>query len=189
MLFGGAFDPPHIGHKKIASSVLKEGLADELWFIPAKDHPFSKIMSPAADRIAMLQSIMQPGTKICTYEIEKQGKSYSIETLEHFSKTQPEHEFSWIIGSDQLQSFHKWHRFQDMLSSFRVYVYPRSGYPFEPLYKQMIPLKNMQPIDVSSTEVREKVHRHAPINTCVLPAVSEYIQQHGLYNTSHVTTS
>ena len=189
MLFGGAFDPPHIGHQQIATQILHKHIADELWYVPAKDHPFSKLMTEVKHRIAMLELIQQENTKIKLFEVEKGGKSFSIETLEHFLQHQPEDTFSWLIGSDQLKDFHKWYRYLEMLSLCKVYVYPRSGFAFDPIFPGMVLLKDMQPIDISSTLVRERVKLGEDISKLVDPEVLEYINQHELYNTAHGITA
>jgi nicotinate-nucleotide adenylyltransferase len=89
ILFGGSFDPPHAGHLQIAEHVIANNIADELVFVPCQDHPFDKRMSSSADRVAMLGLLTPPHTSISLYEIEKPGKSYSIETLKYFSKNNP----------------------------------------------------------------------------------------------------
>ncbi len=187
VLFGGAFDPPHIGHQQITTALLEQGIADEVWYVPAKEHPFSKSMSPAEHRLAMLQLITDnPRVKIETYELEKKGVSYSRDTLDHLSQQYPEHSFSWIIGSDNLPDFHKWEDsqgrgYQNLLANYQFYVYPRKNFPFEPLYDNMVPLQDMAEIEASSTEARQQVRTSQPIDHLVDKAVADYMQEHSLY--------
>jgi nicotinate-nucleotide adenylyltransferase len=187
ILFGGAFDPPHVGHQQITQSLLDQQLADEVWYVPAKEHPFSKPMSSAAHRLAMLKLIIDnPKVKIETYELEKDGVSYSRDTLDHLSNQYPEHTFSWIIGSDNLPDFHKWEDsqgrgYQDLLANYKFYVYPRKDYPMKPLYDHMLPLENVKEVEASSTEAREKIKQNKEIKGLIDQAVISYISQHQLY--------
>ncbi|MBI5151609.1 MAG: nicotinate (nicotinamide) nucleotide adenylyltransferase [Candidatus Pacebacteria bacterium] len=183
ILFGGSFDPPHNGHLAIAQNIVDQNIADQVIFIPCANHPFAKEMSPAHYRLAMLNLL--PNITIDPYELNRKEKSYSFDTLRYFAEKHPQDEISWLIGSDQLQSFHKWHRYQELLDQFRVYVYPRANFPFEPLYSNMIPLREMEEINVSSTLVREAVHRGADIQSYVPHQITEYIRENALYNQNH----
>lgn len=179
MLFGGAFDPPHNGHLQIAQAILDQRLADELWFVPCAAHPFGKKMSPAADRLAMVRRATE--IPICTFEVERPATSYTIDTIEHFAELQPHDHFSWLIGSDQLPSFTRWQRWQDLVSHFTVFVYPRQDFPFEQLQVGMIVLKQLPLITISSTIIRELASKSASIDHLVPVGVAEYITAHNLY--------
>ncbi|OGJ37214.1 MAG: nicotinate (nicotinamide) nucleotide adenylyltransferase [Candidatus Pacebacteria bacterium RIFOXYB1_FULL_39_46] len=187
VLFGGAFDPPHLGHQHITQILLNQQIADEVWYVPTKEHPFSKSMSPVVHRLAMLKLIINnPRIKIEKYELEKGGISYSRDTLDYLSNKYPQHSFAWIIGSDNLPDFHKWgdsqgRDYQDLLDHYRFYVYPRKNFALKPLYKNMIPLEQMKEIEVSSTVVRQNVKQSQPITKLVDPLVKEYIHTHHLY--------
>lgn len=183
MLFGGSFDPPHNGHVLIAQNIVSQHIADQVIFIPCANHPFAKEMSPARHRLAMLTLL--PTIIVNTYELDRKEKSYSIDTLYHFSAKHSQDTISWLIGSDQLPSFHKWHQYQEILDQFRVYVYPRTGFPFEPLYSNMIPLREMEEINVSSTLVRDAVRHGTDIQSYVPHQIAEYIRENALYNQNH----
>ncbi len=181
ILFGGSFDPPHIGHVQIAQHIIERGIADQLIFIPCKDHPFDKQMSPAIDRIAMLKMFELSQTSISLYEIDQPGKSYSFDTLSYFSQTDPANTYSWLIGADQVAVFDRWHEYQKLLASFKVYVYPRAGYSLEKLESGMELLAGLPPVEVSSTEVRDRVATGRTIDALVPSAIELYIQEHRLY--------
>jgi len=187
ILFGGAFDPPHLGHQQVTQSLLEQNITEEVWYVPAKEHPFSKEMSPARHRLAMLELIIaDPRIKIEHYELDKEGISYSRDTLDYLSAKYPEHSFSWVVGSDNLPDFHKWgdsqgRGYQDLLANYRFYVYPRKGFPMKPLYDNMAPLTNVKEVVASSTEAREQVKANQPIDQLVDPAIADYIQAHDLY--------
>jgi nicotinate-nucleotide adenylyltransferase len=181
-LFGGAFDPPHLGHQQVAAALLAKKIVDEVWYVPVKQHPFSKQLRTTDDhRLAMLDLIQQPGTRTEMYELENDEVSLSYITLKNLSTTYPEHTFSWVIGSDNLKDFHKWDFYQEMLQEFTFYVYPRAGYVFDPVYPGMIPLKDMQEVVVSSTEIRNRIENGQSIDSLVDARVAAYIAQHQLY--------
>ncbi len=186
-VFGGAFDPPHLGHQTVATEIIARKLADEVWFVPTKIHSFGKVMTAPEHRLAMLALIQTPQTKIETYELEQSGVSYTFNTLEALAKKYPEHQFSWVIGSDNLAKFHTWgdawgRDYQQLLAAFPFYVYPRHGFPFEPLYPGMTALKELPEITVSSTEVRERIAQNQSLAGFVQPAVADYINSHQLYS-------
>lgn len=187
VLFGGAFDPPHLGHQHITQSLFEQNIADEVWYVPTKEHPFSKPMTVAKHRLAMLELIVaDPRIKIEHYELEKEGISYSRNTLDFLSSKYPEHNFSWIIGSDNLLDFHKWvdgqgNDYQDLLKDYHFYIYPRKNSPMKPLYDNMQPLENMKEVEISSTLVRDNVKKDQSIDELIDPRVAEYIQQRNLY--------
>jgi nicotinate-nucleotide adenylyltransferase len=187
ILFGGAFDPPHLGHQAVSRALLNQGIADQVWYVPAKEHPFSKPMNKPKHRLAMLKLIIDdPRLKIEQYELGKEGVSYSRDTLDFLSAKYPQHTFSWVIGSDNLRDFHKWGDSQgrdylDLLKHYRFYVYPRKDFPFKPLYEQMIPLKNVKEVAISSTEIRQKVKTGQSVTDLINPSVASYIIQQKLY--------
>jgi nicotinate-nucleotide adenylyltransferase len=181
-LFGGAFDPPHLGHQQITALLLKENIVDEVWYVPVRQHPFSKQLQTTDEhRLAMLRLIQQPGTRTETYELENDEVSLSYITLRTLSNRHPEHTFSWVIGSDNLKDFHKWDFYTQMLQEFTFYVYPRAGYAFEPLYEGMVSLREMPEVAVSSTEVRAHIKAGQSIDSLVDARVAAYIAEHQLY--------
>jgi nicotinate-nucleotide adenylyltransferase len=183
-LFGGGFDPPHLGHQFITQTLLDRTLVDEVWYVPVKQHPFGKKLSPDHHRLAMLKLIVPSADsriKIETYELDKQGMSYSYETLEHLHQKYPEHRFSWVIGSDNLPTFDKWLEIHSELLKYPFYIYPRKGFPMKPLYPGMIPLQDVKEVEVSSTEVRHLIEQGKSAEGLIAPAVGDYISDHGLY--------
>jgi len=188
LLFGGAFDPPHLGHHSIVKNILDQNLADQVWYVPTKTHPFAKKLSSDSHRMKMLGFLVSTDkrTRIETFELDKEGVSFSQETLDALSKKYPKHEFSWLIGSDNLKNFHLWgdskgRDFKEMLSKYHFYVYPRKGFEFSPLYENMTPLRDMEEIVVSSTLVKEKIAKGERINDLVMDKVIKYVKENNLY--------
>lgn len=183
-LFGGSFDPPHLGHQQVVQAVLDQGLFDQVWYVPVGNHDFGKQLSPADDRVAMLELIAQPNTKIEPFELDHSGTSYTHQTISALQQKYPQHEFSWIIGADQLASLYKWGCeieatcFPDLLDKTTFYVYPRLGYSMELPYSQLQPLTKVSQSGISSTEIRTKVREDIRITGLVDPKVAQYIKTH-----------
>lgn len=184
-LFGGSFDPPHQGHQFITQQLLAHKIVDQVWFVPVKHHPFQKSMTDANERVAMLEEIVQKldttAVRIERYEVDHPETSYSWDTLNALSAKYSEHTFSWVIGSDNLASFGQWHKYQELLQKFPVFVYPRQGFPTQPLYPGMIFLAKFPEITVSATDIRQKVQKGESIKGLVTPEVEDYIHDRQLY--------
>lgn len=179
ILFGGAFDPIHNGHLSVAREIVEQQIASEVWFVPCATHPFGKQMSSASDRLAMLERAGK--ITVTTHELDNPTTSFSVDTIEFFAKTQPQHTFSWLIGSDQLPFFTRWHRWQDLVENFTVYVYPRDGSPFDQLQMGMVALTQLPVVAISSSMIRERVLQQQPIDDLVPSAVAQYILEKKLY--------
>ena len=180
-LFGGAFDPPHLGHQNIVTEMLARHIVDEIWYVPVKTHHFGKKMSPDQQRVEMLRLIVQPKTRIEEFELHQEGINYTYDTLEFLAKQHPQHTFSWIIGSDNLGGFHRWLELDPELLKYRFYVYPRTGFPFEPLYEGMEPLRDFPEVNISSTDIRARLQTGKEITSLVAPKVEQYIFEQKLY--------
>lgn len=182
MLFGGGFDPPHLGHLTIARTVIASKIAQEVWYVPCFLHPFHKKVSSAQHRLEMLSFMTEDHIKIEDFELSRHKPSYSIDTLEALSKKYPQHKYSWIIGSDNVEKFHKWHRYEELLSKYDVYVYPRAGFSTKNADPKMKILADIDEVVVSSTQIRNAVAQNTDISELVLPEIQEYIKTHSLYN-------
>jgi nicotinate-nucleotide adenylyltransferase len=179
-LLGGAFNPPHIGHLLIAQQVLDFGGMDEVWFLPNYGQIPPKPVAPVVDRLAMTKLLALPRTSVCTLEIENKLDGDTINLLPHLPK---EHEFSFIIGSDQLPTFHLWGRWEELLKQMPFLVFPRYGYPNEPLYPNMTLIHSdlLVGSNISSTKIRERVKLGLSIDSFVPSAVGAYILKKRLY--------
>lgn len=199
MLFGGSFNPPHLGHQQMATTVLKVGLADQLWYLPVGKHDFAKDVVSAQQRLAMLELILpQVGEpffgqmRIEDCEIRYFKTSYTATTLDYLSARYPEHQFSFLLGSDNLPQFNLWYDqkgrdYRYLLENYPVFVYPRVNYPLEPLDEKMIPLTNLKAVAVSSTQVREALssgNQQTDLKHLLDERIINYIRKHQLYGTS-----
>ncbi len=180
-IFGGAFDPPHVGHSQVAKAVIDQATVDEVWFVPVYIHPwakrYGKQMTRYEHRCAMVQLTL--GKQQHVQEFRE--VSYTFDTLEYFSKLHPEHTFSWIMGSEYLDRFSDFLTVHPGLQNYQFYVYPRAEHPMEPLQPFMKPIMGVAEVTVSSTEVRERLKAGQSITELVHPAVAEYCTEHTLY--------
>lgn len=179
-LLGGAFNPPHFGHIMIARQVLDFTDSEEVWFLPNFRQSPPKPVAPVADRLAMTRLIEFPGTKVSTIEIDNQLDGQTINLLPYLPK---EHTYRFVIGSDQLPAFHLWGDYQELLRRMQFLVFPRYGYPNEPLYEGMTTVTHELLVgsNISSTKIRGRVKAGLSIAEFVPGKVAEYIQNHGLY--------
>lgn len=177
LLLGGSFDPLHLGHLEVARAGLQ--IAEKVWLVPCGQHPFDKRISTSSHRLAMVK--LQTEFPILESEIAKAEPSYSFQTLQSFSSAHPDERVSWLIGSDQVDSFNRWHSYQALLKEFGVYVYPRKGSADVSLYPGMQWLPNVRPIDISSTDIKDRVRKKQSIAELVPEAVERYIAQYQLY--------
>lgn len=181
-VFGGAFDPPHLGHQRVGAEVLRQGVVDQVWYVPVFKHPWSdrldkKELAAYEDRKAMTELILPQGSALKEYL----AVSYAYDTLNHFQVQSPAYQFSWIIGSEYLASFEDWQSADELLSEYKVYVYPRANQPLKPLLPGMEALTNFPEIEVSSTLVKKRFQLGKEIVTLVDEAVWQYIKDNNLY--------
>jgi nicotinate-nucleotide adenylyltransferase len=194
-VLGGSFDPPHLGHMGIAQQLLINNLVDEIWLLPCFSHAFEKKMSSAAGRYEMTKLLCGDGIKICDYEINKGSTSYTIETLDFLVHKYPENEFYWIMGSDQFFVFEKYKDWKSIIKKHNLIIYPREK-DFKKICSFVDKLveivgtseniivldpKEFKTIEISSTEIREKIKKEESIKKLVPKEVEEYIAQNKLY--------
>lgn len=190
-LLGGVFDPPHLGHVWMAQQMLDftqhlsdgAGFApiDEVWFLPNYGQsPAKGVIASMEDRLAMTRLLNLPKTRVSTIEIDNKLDGETVHVLPYLPK---EHDFSFVIGSDQLSGFTKWLDWEKLLAAMPFWVFPRAGYPLEPLYNNMkvVTHNSLVISNISSTIIRQRVRRGLSIDHLVPPTVAAYIQEHGLY--------
>lgn len=190
-LFGGTFDPPHLGHSLVASELLKQKIVDQVWFVPVFKHPWAdrlaKKFAPYNHRVAMLKlSINKQNNPKQQIKHFKQT-SYTYDTLEFFRQKYPQNNFSWIMGSEYLPKFGDFLSMHPHLSKYQFYIYPRAGFPKSPLYKNMILVDKVPEVDISSSQVRQLLEQNKNIDNLIDVNVKDYIKEHKIYSniTSH----
>lgn len=185
-LLGGAFNPPHLGHTLIAQQVLDYGGVDQVWFLPNWGQQYLggnasfKNTASAEDRLAMTRMIHIPKTNVSTIEIDNRLDGQTIHLLPFLPS---KHEYSFVIGSDWLPSFHMWSGWEELLKYMSFLVFPRNGFPTEPLYPNMRILTHQDLVlsNISSTKIRNRIHAGLSVEAFVSPGVAEYIISRNLY--------
>ncbi|PKR79059.1 nicotinic acid mononucleotide adenylyltransferase [Halalkalibacillus sediminis] len=180
-LFGGTFDPPHIGHIQLVKTVLESLELDEVWLIPTYTPPHKEgARADSQHRLNMLRLLIdgEDQLSISTIEYKREGKSYTLDTVKELKKLYPKNQFYFIIGGDMIDYLPKWHRIDELKQLIQFVGVQRKGYnnPND----QDVLIVEMPPIEVSSTDIRENIKLgRVPVG---LPdSVREYIKENHLY--------
>ena len=188
-LFGGTFDPPHIGHLLVAQTVAEVEDFEKIIFVLANQPPFKDNISKVEHRLSMLKMAVSGNPKfdISEIDLERGGISFTIDTIKEYKKTDilEENKIYYLIGSDSLMSFHKWEHAEEILKECQVLVAIRPG--FRPssipswVLKQ-IQFANIPRFEISSTTIRKRWGEDKTIRYMVTQPVWEFINAHNLYS-------
>ena len=185
-ILGGSFDPVHIGHLITSYEVLQKRNLQKIIFVPCNisPHKLDKSITESVHRINMLNLAIGefPSFEMFDYEIKKSGVSYTYDTLVELKKTYDNLEL--IIGFDNLLVFDKWHRPDDIFQLADVVVMKRKTdiIPLKPNeYFESAIIMDTTLVDISSTEIRERVKNKLTIDYLVPAKVKDYIVENGLY--------
>lgn len=179
-IFSGSFNPIHNGHKAVAREVLVQSAADELWFLVSPQNPLKKNLDllPEKDRLEMVKLTIEnePAMRASDFEFHLPRPNYTINTLEKLKINYPGNQFKLLIGGDNLAIFHKWFEYQRIINEFGLIVYPRKGFNTGSLPKfQNTTFINAPLIDLSATEIREKLTLGESIKGMVSEKVEKYL--------------
>ncbi len=185
-IYGGSFNPIHNAHIRLAMKILRMAQLDEVWFVVSPQNPFKRNQQLLDDdkrlELVRLALSRHPRLTASDYEFHLPRPSYMHTTLTRLSADYPDREFVLIIGADNWERFHDWHRANDILQSYRLVVYPRQGSPIHP---QSLPpnvqLVNTPLINLSSTMIRQRIAQGRSIRRLVPKAVAEAIEKEKLY--------
>lgn len=185
-LFGGSFDPPHVGHQMACLYVLSTYDVDEVWMVPCFRHPFDKRMESFHHRVAMCRATVAPlgpQVKVSLIEEELGQKSYTLTTVQALKKRHPEHQFFLVIGADLLRERERWYGASELLAQIDFIIIGRAGAesaPMRPSHDLHHPESPELPA-VSSTQVRARL-AVGELPAAWLPRdVRSYIREHDLY--------
>jgi nicotinate-nucleotide adenylyltransferase len=204
-ILGGSFNPIHMGHLHIARAAQAHCMADEVWFLPA-GQPWQKdshTLAPAHHRLEMVKRAVQGvhSWRVETKELEAKGPSYTVDTLEALCDQYPQHQFTFVIGADQLVNLTSWRHWESLFDFARVGFVDRIQLDTIAIPQQLkkhlihnhlfrIPMHN---VNISSTQIREQFALlHAPetqirhraktlIASSLHNAVLSYILEHKVY--------
>lgn len=195
-LFGGSFNPIHNGHLHLAAAVKNALSLDGVVLMPTGEapHKSSAEYAPAADRLELCRLAAEKFSwmRVSDYEIRRNGKSYTVETLRALTQMHPDIRWTLMIGSDMLLTFMQWKQWQEILQTARLCAVSRERGDLPALYDAAEQLRRACPqaeiivlsaeaYPAASTEIRQNLQNNADCS-CLLPEnVVQYIREHELY--------
>jgi len=182
-IYGGTFDPIHHGHLILARDAIEQIGVDRVVFVPAaiSPHKLQRLPSPSKVRVAMVAAAIAGEALFLMDEMEvkREGPSYAVETVEAIRAANPEAELLYLVGEDNIPALDTWHRIGDLRGYVEFVVFGRGLHRAEHRYRTL-----ERRLDISATEIRERVARGASIRYLVPEPVRALIEQHRLYQPS-----
>ena len=191
-IFGGSFDPIHIGHAIIAQHIIGCEAVDRLWFMVSPLNPLKADKErhvADTDRLRMAEMVSRPieGVETSAFEFTMPRPSYTIDTLNALQAKVPDDDFYLVIGADNWELFGKWRNSDEILAKYHVLIYPRLGYevniPNE--LHDRVRLIDAPIIELSSTQIRERLSNGQSVRYYIPDEVLTYIERKNLYKTNH----
>ena len=187
-IFGGTFDPPHVGHLLVAVDAVEHLSLDRLVFIPAAIQPLkaARAIASAAQRLEMVRRLIGDDTRFAVdaIEAEREGVSFSVDTVAAYADRYPAAERFFLVGADVVESFGSW-REPERIAQLATIVVVRRGDEIASTKSgtSAVAFRQLRTrrVDVSSTEIRARVGAGKSIHGFVPPAVADYIESAGLY--------
>lgn len=183
-LYGGTFDPLHVGHLIVASDAFEALELDRLLFIPSADPPHKRgqVRASAERRLEMVRAAIagDPRFGVEDLELRREGASYTVDTLRDLRERNPGCDFFFLVGVDQVREFHSWREPEEVARLARLAVVSRGGEHAEDVD---LPLERVDVtrIDLSSTDIRRRVAEGESIRYLVPDAVREIVEREALY--------
>lgn len=185
-IYGGSFDPPHIGHLIVAEQVRDQFRLDRLIWVPGyiPPHKQDHALMDAGHRLAMVElaTSRNPGFEVSRIEIERQGISFTVDTLEQISTDNPGAELFLVLGGDSYAAFESWYEPDRIRQLARLIVYNRNGASFNEENEEGVSFADGPLIEISSTLVRNAIRSGKSIRYMVTEGVFSYIEANGLYD-------
>ncbi|SFH61973.1 nicotinate-nucleotide adenylyltransferase [Planctomicrobium piriforme] len=193
-IFGGTFDPVHLAHLLLAEAAREAAALDEIWFMPAYAPPQKpgKVISPPRDRLEMVKLAIAGHVhfRVSKLEIDRQGTSYTVDTLRHIAEQRPDDRLFLLIGGDSLADLLTWRDPAGILDLATIIAVNRGRTPLdvEPVlaalgeqYRERIQLCEMPAVDISATNLRQRTAEGKSIRYQTPRSVELYIDQKRLY--------
>ncbi len=197
ILFGGTFDPIHLGHTTVAACAAERIGADNVVFVPAKRSPLKQTPHATdSDRLKMIALAIQANKnfQLSDYELKKDEPGFTIDTVKHFqAELGNEVAICWLVGADSIGELSKWYKIIELIDLCDLFVMYRAGCekpyfrPFSELWgadrvqKLQKNVIETPLIDISSTEIREKIASGADVTDMLESRIVQYITNHNLY--------
>ncbi len=173
-LFGGAFDPPHLGHQALTAQLLERSDLDQVWWVPAPVHAFGKHMASWEHRLEMCQLAVQgfavERVRVSEVERDLPSPQHTVDTVTRLQARHPEHRFAVVMGSDNLDELERWKNIDRLRELVSFVVVPRAGHDPTAVLPQ-----------VASSQIRARLRAGEPVANLLDRAVADYIARQGLY--------
>jgi len=201
-IFGGTFNPVHFGHLAIAEEIRTKFNLDKIIFVPTHlpPHKQPEDLAEAGMRTIMLflATVSNPGFEVSTYEVDRGGKSYTIDTVRHFREMFTEKiQLHFIIGADMLREISTWKNIEELLKLCKFIAVPRPGYDIQKIFDSYflassnfniasellgnISIEDIPMLDISASNIRKRVREFKSIKYLVPEAVEQFIHHQHLY--------
>jgi nicotinate-nucleotide adenylyltransferase len=194
-LYFGTFNPIHVGHLVIANYFANNTELDQIWLVVTPHNPLKKKSTLLTDfhRLMLVKEAIDNNPRLVASDIEFRLKkpNYTIHTLAHLSEVYPEHEFSLILGEDNLRTLHKWFNYELILEHYKLYVYPRpfnqqEEYPKDNNYHffshpNVLICKDVPMMNISSTYIRDAIKTGRDVQYLLTEPVHKYVQEMNFY--------
>lgn len=186
-LFFGSFNPIHIGHLIIANYIIENSDLTQIWFVVTPQNPFKNKSTLLKDhhRLEMVNLAIEkyPHFRSSSVEFTLPKPSYTIDTLVVLKEKYPSYDFVLLVGEDNLNSFHKWKNYEQILKYHSLFVYPRinSIQKEHTLVHPNIHKISAPIIEISSTLIRSMIKEHKNVRPMLPPEVFNYIDGSNLY--------
>ena len=181
-IFGGSFNPIHVGHISLARQLRQLAGLDEVWLMVSPQNPLKQGSNDLLDdrlryQLARIALHGEEGIKACDYELHLPKPSYTWNTLQHLRQDFPNNTFVLLIGGDNWQHFHRWYKADDIMREYQIVVYPRRGSKTDTTsLPSTVKIVNTELIDISSTEIRQRVQQGEPIKEMVPSSIEPLVQ-------------
>ena len=184
-VYGGSFDPPHLGHLLPVIDAAEQLELDGVRFVPAATQPLKvgRASASPADRLAMTERLVQgiPGFTVDPAEIDRPGLSYTVDTLAGLAEANRGAELFLLLGADAYASFEQWREPERIRTLATIVVMVRGDSSLPPSAEAEVKVLQSRRVDISSTELRARVRDGRTIRGFVPDAVADYIAEHRLY--------
>jgi nicotinate-nucleotide adenylyltransferase len=184
-LFFGSFNPMHIGHKVIASYLAEFTNLEKVCFVVSPQNPLKQKQSllDQYHRLMIIRMEVEDNPKLEVSDIEfgMPQPSYTIDTLVRLKEEHPENEYALIMGTDNLQNFHKWKNYEQILADYAVYVYPRPGIEISGKYENIHIVKGVPQMEISASFIRKSIKEGKNVSYLIPEKAWQYIDEMNFY--------
>lgn len=200
-IMGGTFDPIHIGHLMLAETARDYFQLEEVLFIPSGNSYMKDNVTDKYKRADMVSLAIEdnPHFSLSRIEVDRTGNSYSFETLRDLKEENPESEYYFILGADSIFSIEEWKHIDILLQNCIIAAAVRNGYSILELEEKITELKDKYHcdirlftatrIDISSTDIREKIENKQSVQYMIPDKVLKYMNKYHIYDSSPLTHS